>query len=118
MRLKQRNSEREKVAKHALQSRFIKKYGKEKEKHGNNLANDEKSRKNSNNHSDSTKKGMRNKYSVEESYEGGAVLQLLRIWPLCSRLSKKETRAKDSEEAQYAHARDSDFDDVILMVNT
>lgn len=32
MRLKQRNSEREKVAEHALQARFVKKSGKEKAK--------------------------------------------------------------------------------------
>lgn len=45
------------MAKQALHERFIKKYGKEKEKQSNNLANDEKSKKNSKNHSDSTKKG-------------------------------------------------------------
>ena len=59
MRLKQRNSKREKLTKHALQARFIKKYGKEK---GKNLINDEKSSKNSKNHPDSIKKGMGNKY--------------------------------------------------------
>ncbi|KAI5443369.1 hypothetical protein KIW84_012139 [Lathyrus oleraceus] len=62
MRLKQRNSEREKVDEHALQARFIKKYGKVKAKYGNNLANDEKSSKNSRNHYDSIKKGTGNKY--------------------------------------------------------
>lgn len=62
MRLKQRNSERDKVTEQVLQARFIKKYGKEKAKQGKNLASDEKSSKNSKNHYDSTKKGMRNKY--------------------------------------------------------
>ncbi|XP_050915903.1 secreted RxLR effector protein 161-like [Lathyrus oleraceus] len=41
MRLKQRNSQKEKVAEQALQARFIKKFGKEKAKLRNNLANDE-----------------------------------------------------------------------------
>ncbi|CAI8595324.1 unnamed protein product [Vicia faba] len=41
MRLKQRNSEREKVAEQALQSRFSKKAGKEKSKQRKNLASDE-----------------------------------------------------------------------------
>ena len=57
MRLKQRNSEREKVAEHALQSRFSKKA--ERSKQRKNLADDEKSSKNT----DSSKKGVGNKYS-------------------------------------------------------
>ncbi|KAI5445598.1 hypothetical protein KIW84_013716 [Lathyrus oleraceus] len=66
MRLKRRNSEREKVAEQALQIRFIKKFGKEKAKPRNNLANDKKSSKNSKNHSNSTKKVMGNNYSGEK----------------------------------------------------
>ena len=58
MRLKQRNSEREKVIKQTLQSRFSKKAGKEKSKQRKNLASDEKSSKNT----DSIKKGVGNKY--------------------------------------------------------
>ena len=57
MRLKQRNSEREKVAEQALQSRFSKKA--EKSKQRKHLAGDEKSSKNA----DSSKKGVGNKYS-------------------------------------------------------
>lgn len=49
----------EKVVEHILQARFVKKSGKEK---GNNLANYEKSSKNSKNQSDSIKKGTGNKY--------------------------------------------------------
>lgn len=63
MRLKQRNSKREKVTEHALQTRFIKRFRKEREKQRKNLTNDEKSRKNSKNHYDLTKKVTRNKYS-------------------------------------------------------
>lgn len=63
MRLKQRTTKKEKVAEQELQARFIKKFGKEKAKQGKNLANDEKSRNNSKNHSDSIKKCMRDKYS-------------------------------------------------------
>lgn len=59
MRLKKRNSKREKVAEQELQARFIKKSGKEK---GKNLANDEKSCNNSKNHCDLIIKGMANKY--------------------------------------------------------
>lgn len=59
IRLKQRSSERDKVAEKELQERFIKKFGKEK---GKNIPNDEKSRKNSKNHYDPIKKGMVNKY--------------------------------------------------------
>jgi hypothetical protein len=47
------------VVEQALQARFIKKYGKKKDK---NLPNDMKSRKNSKNHYHSTKKDMDNKY--------------------------------------------------------
>lgn len=59
MRLKQRNSEREKMDEQTLQARFIKKSRKEK---GKNPSNYENSSKNSNNHSNSIKKGMSNKY--------------------------------------------------------
>ena len=57
MRLQQRNSEREKENEQALQSRFIKKAGKEKSKQRNNLAGDGKSSKNIDS------KGVGNKYS-------------------------------------------------------
>lgn len=63
MRLKKRNSEREKVAEQTLRARFIKNYGRENAKQRNNLTNDAKSSKNSKNHSDSTMKGMGNEYS-------------------------------------------------------
>ena len=56
MRLKQRNSEREKVVEHVLQSRFSKKV--EKSKFRKHLADDEKSRKSV----DSSIKGVSNKY--------------------------------------------------------
>lgn len=46
----------------ALQVRFIMKYGKEKANQRKNLANNEKSSKNSKNRNDSTKKDMNNKY--------------------------------------------------------
>lgn len=49
-----------------LQASFINKFGKEKEKQIKIPINDEKSDKNSKNHSDSTKKGTRNKYSEKE----------------------------------------------------
>ncbi|XP_058746614.1 uncharacterized protein LOC131619543 [Vicia villosa] len=91
MRLKQGNLERDKVTEQALQAIFIKKYGKEKAKQRKNLANDEKSSKNSKNHSTSTKKNMGNR--------------------------KKEVRAKDIDEAQYAYVGDNDYDDVLLMEN-
>lgn len=55
----QRNSKREKVVEHALQARFIKKFGKEKNK---NLSNYENSSMNSKNQFDSINKGMYNKY--------------------------------------------------------
>lgn len=47
------------MVEHALQARFIKKYGEKKDK---NLPNDKKSSKNSKNHHHSTKKDMDNKY--------------------------------------------------------
>ncbi|KAI5413573.1 hypothetical protein KIW84_057951 [Lathyrus oleraceus] len=62
MRLKQWNSGRAKVVKQAMQARFTKKSGKEKAKQRKNLANDEKSIKNSKNRADSIKEVMANKY--------------------------------------------------------
>ena len=97
MRLKQRNSEREKVAEHALQARFIKKSWKE---NGKNLTNDEISSKNSKNHSDLIKKGMGNKYSGKKidmkevqcyNYQG-----FCHYARDCRR--KKEARTKDNDK--------------------
>ena len=62
MRLKHRNSKREKVTKQTLQARFTKSSGKEKAKQRKSLANDDNSIKNSKNHSDLIKKDMINKY--------------------------------------------------------
>lgn len=63
MRLKKRNSEREKVIEQAVQAKFIKKVEKEKDKRIKNLATTENSSKNSNNHNGSINKGMSNKNS-------------------------------------------------------
>ncbi|XP_050877157.1 uncharacterized protein LOC127080909 [Lathyrus oleraceus] len=120
MRMKQRNSEREKVSEHALQARFIKKSEKKKAKEGKNLDNDEKSSKNSKNHSDSIKKGMGNKY-----YGKKVDMKEVHFYNCqgfdhyardCRR--KKDAREKYSDEVKYAHVKDSDFEDVILMENT
>ena len=104
MRLKQRNSEREKVAEQALQARF-KKSGKDK---GKSLANDEKSSKNSKNQSDSTKKGMGNKYSGKkvdmkevQCYKCQGLGHYARD---CRK--KKEAQAIESDEVQYAYAEE------------
>lgn len=97
MRLERRNSEREKVIEHPLQARFIKKSGKEKVKQRKIHANDEKSGKNSNNHLDSTKKGMGNKYSEVDMKK----IQCYNCQKFghyardCRR--KKESKAKDNE---------------------
>lgn len=100
MGLKKTNLEREKVAEHALQARFSKKSGKEKAKLGNDFANNEESSKNSKNHSDSTKKGMGNKYlgnkvdmKEVQCYNCQGFGHYTRD---CQR--KKESRAKDNEE--------------------
>src|ERR1051325_579037 len=100
MRLKQRNSEREKVAEQALQSRFSKKA--EKSKQQQHLAGDEKSSKNA----DSSKKGVGNKYSGRkvdtkelQCYNCQCFGHYARD---CQR--KKATRVKESDEAQYARA--------------
>ena len=100
MRLKQRNSEREKVAEHALQSRFSKKA--ERSKQRKNLAGDEKSSKNT----DSSKKGVGNKYSGKkvdtkevQCYNCQGFGHYARD---CRR--KKVARVKDSDEVQYARA--------------
>ncbi|XP_050908501.1 uncharacterized protein LOC127122160 [Lathyrus oleraceus] len=120
MRLKQRNSKREKVAEQELQARFIKKSGKEKEKQGKNLANDYKSSKNSKNYSDLIKKGMDNKYFGKKV--DMKEVQCHNCQGFCHYARdyrrKKVVRAKDNDEAQYAHAADSDSDDVLLMPNT
>lgn len=50
------------MAEQALQARFTKKSGKEKEKQRKNIANDENLSKNSKNRNDSTKKYMIYKY--------------------------------------------------------
>lgn len=110
----------EKVVEQALQARFIKKYGKEKAKQRKNLSNDEKSNKNSKNHSDATKKGMDNKYS------GNKVdikeVQCYNCQGLCHYARdygrNKEARTEYNDEAQYTHAGDNDSDDVLIMANT
>ncbi|KAI5447280.1 hypothetical protein KIW84_014943 [Lathyrus oleraceus] len=75
-----------------MQDRFTEKFGKEKAKRRNSLPNDEKSRKNLKNYCDSIKKVMGNK--------------------------KRESREKDDDKVQYAHAGESDFDDMLLMEYT
>ena len=99
MRLKPRNSEREKVAEQTLQVRFIKKFGKEKVKQGNNLANDEKSIKNSKNHSNSIKKGMDNKYS-------GKKVDMKEVQ--CYNCQEFGHYARDCQRRKEARAEDND----------
>lgn len=120
MRFKQRNSERKKVVEWAIHARFTKKTGKEKAKQRRNLSNDDKSSKNAKNQYDSIKKDTSNKYSRKkvimkkvQSYKCQGFGHYARD---CRR--KKETRAKDIDEIQYAHVGDSDYNDVLLMVNT
>ena len=62
MRLKKRNSERKRAVEQVMQARFTKKFGKENAKQRKNLANDDKSSKNSKDHSNPIKKVMTNKY--------------------------------------------------------
>ncbi|XP_058775827.1 uncharacterized protein LOC131650109 [Vicia villosa] len=104
----------------APQARFTKKSGKEKAKQGNNLASDEKLSKNSKNHPESSKKGMGNQYFGKKvdmkevqcynCQEFGHYAQDCR--------RNKEARAKDIDEAQFAHAGNDDSNDVLLMTNT
>ncbi|XP_050902351.1 uncharacterized protein LOC127112805 [Lathyrus oleraceus] len=91
IRLKQRSSERDKVAEKALQARFIKKFGKEK---GKNIPNDEKSIKNSKNHSDPIKKGMVNTY-FGKKVDMKEVQWQINMWYLDSGCSNHMTRNKD-----------------------
>lgn len=120
MILKQMNSKREKVMEHALQARFTKQSGKEKAEQRKNLVNDENSSKNLKNHSDSTKKFMCNKYSrkkVDMKEVQCYNSQGFRCYAQeCRR--KKESRAKDNDKVQCAHAGDSDSNDMLLMANT
>lgn len=75
---------------------------------------------NSKNHSDSTKKGMDNKYwgkNVDmkevQYYNCQGFGHYARD---CRR--NKESREKDNEEVQYAHAGESNSDYMLLLVNT
>ena len=98
MRLKQRNSEREKTAEQALQSRFNKKAGKEKSKQRKNLVGDEKSSKNTDS------KGVGNKYSGKKVDTKEVQCYNCQVFGHYARdcQSKKDAKSKDSDEAQYA----------------
>lgn len=120
MRLEKRNSVREKVVEQAMQARFTKMFGKEKLKMRKNHANDDKSRKNSKNHFDSIKKVMSNKYSGKkvdvkevQCYNCQGFGHYARDFQ-----RKKEFIEKDDGEVQYAHARENDSNDMLLMENT
>lgn len=118
MRLKQRNLEREEVVEQEMQARFIKKFGKEKTKQRKNITNNEKSSKNSKNHSDSIKKVMGNKYSGKKidmnevhCYNCQGFGHYARD---CRR--KKESRVKDGDKVQDAHVEESDINDMLLLI--
>ena len=113
MRLKQRNSEREKVVEQALQSRFSKKA--EKLKFRKHLADDEKSSKNVD-----SRKGVSNKYSGKKVDKKDKQCYNCQGFGHFARdyRRRKVEREKESDEAQYARAGDSDSDDVLMMVNS
>lgn len=102
MRLKQRNSEREKVAENAMQERFTKNSGKENVKQIKNIANDDKSSKKSKNRSNSIKKTMCNKYSRKKVDTKEVQFYICQRFSHYARDCRrnKESRAKDDDEGQ------------------